>query len=575
MNMADIQVQNEQAGHQNFVEQFITLAVDSGYVTAQAIERARRVADAELQRVDLVLNRLGLISDQHFTAAWHQILELPIAEEHQYPTTPVLADALRPAFLQNARAIPLKADATSVCVALGDPLDMATAIAIQKRTGLSVQRLLGKPSDITRALDRLYRTTTHQQPETPAHLDDSLALDVERLRDLASDAPVIRLVQSIIQSGVETGASDIHLSLSRTGPRLRLRVDGLLRDVPPPAPELYGPVVSRIKILAGLDIAEQRLPQDGSMRAVHGGREIDLRVATMPHVHGEGVVLRILDKSTVKVDLDALGISPSFVQQLTSTLAQPSGLVLMTGPTGSGKTTTLYAALKATRRVDRNVVTIEDPVEYQLDGVTQISINHKIGFDFAKALRAVLRQDPDVIMVGEIRDHETAQIASRAALTGHLVIATVHTNSAIGALPRLIDMGVEPYLVASTVRATMAQRLVRRLCEHCRVPVRLAPLSVAALSSRAAASNIEAIEAYEPRGCERCNGTGYRGRIAICEFIPILDTLRQPIVNRADAKTLTELALSEGARLLADDALSRIFDGTTSVAEVERVMGLE
>lgn len=551
------------------IDAFAALVVRRGYASPQSAARAERVGGLEGQRTDVVLNRLGLISDEHYATAWSEVLDLPVAGEDEYPDSPVLADRIKPAFLINAGAVPLRIEEGTLVVAL-DPLDDATAAALEKRTGFRIKRMLGQPGHIARALERLYPAPTAAPAGEAAPAFDPLAFDVERLRDLASDAPVIRLVQMVIETGVEANASDIHLSIDRTGPRLQLRIDGLLRDIEPPPLDLYGAVLSRIKILAGLDIAEQRLPQDGGMRAVCGGREIDLRVATMPHVHGEGAVLRILDKSAIRLDFEALGIADVFVRQLTGVLSQPSGLVLMTGPTGSGKTTTLYAALKATLRPDRNVVTIEDPVEHQLAGIKQISVNHKIDLDFARALRAVLRQDPDVIMVGEIRDQETAQIAARAALTGHLVIATVHTNSAVAALPRLIDMGVEPYLVASTVRAVMAQRLVRRLCEACRRP--LSPAAEKALAT-ASGRSVETT-VFTAAGCAHCRNTGFKGRVAICEFIPVSEGLAGLVTQRADTASLTSHAVSEGARLLMDDAWSRVLDGTTSPEEVERVIGL-
>jgi general secretion pathway protein E len=548
---------------------FLEHLLREGITDAHGIERARRVAASDGLRIDLVLNQLGLVSDEAYAVTWSATTGWPIAPGNRYPKTPCLVDELGASFLHHAKIVPLEASDATVDIAMIDPLDTFSPAAVAAKVGRSVRPFIALPKDVTAALDRLYPAEEHADA-FPTGNNDVLVLDLERLKDLASDAPVIRLVQSILEQAVERRASDIHLTISRRGPLLRLRIDGLLYEAPPPPVGLYAPVVSRIKLLGGLDIAEHRLPQDGSTRAVICGREVDLRVATMPHFVGEGVVLRILDKSSLSLELNEIGVSSSFIGDLRQALAQPNGLILMTGPTGSGKTTTLYAALKSIARADRNIVTIEDPVEYQLDGITQVEINHRIGFDFATALRAVLRQDPDVILVGELRDGETASIATRAAMTGHLVLASVHTNSAASAPSRLADMGVEPYLIASTLRAVMGQRLLRRLCDSCCAPTNIDSARLQALGVQAFS---KMTDAHETKGCMQCDGTGYRGRIAVTEFLSITDPVRAAIIEGVASGTLQALAREGGMRTLIDNGVELVARGQTTVAEVERVLG--
>jgi len=552
------------------LDRFIDLLLESEIVDRAVLERAERVARAEDRRLDRVLNELGLLDDDDFAQTWSLASGLPRAGEADYPDSPVLDGVLSPAFLRNAEAVPIRVTDDTVDLALLDPLDRFTVAAVTVKAGRAVRPLVGRPRDIRHTLETIYGSQPSEDVSAVAS-GDVFSHDIDRLRDLASDAPVIRLVQDLLTRGVERRASDLHLTLSRRGPRARLRVDGLLHDIPPPPVELYEAVVSRLKIMGGLDIAERRLPQDGSARAVVAGREINLRAATMPHVTGEGIVLRILDRSALTVELEDLGVSRTFLADLKAALAQPNGLVLMTGPTGSGKTTTLYAALRSIARPDRNIVTIEDPVEFQLDDqITQIEINARIGLDFPRALRAVLRQDPDVVLIGEIRDAETATIAARAAMTGHLVLASIHTNSAAAAIPRLIDMGVEPYLLSSTLRAVMAQRLLRRICPACRgesVPLpgdRLAALGLGCDSP---------VLGAEGRGCERCGGSGYAGRIAVTEFLPVDDAVRAEIGQGSDAARLEDVARRMGMRILVENAVDLLGAGASSLSEIERVFG--
>lgn len=389
--------------------------------------------------------------------------------------------------------------------------------------------------------------------------------EVGDLMDATEDAPVIRLINALLAEALREGASDLHFELFEARSSVRFRIDGQLRDVIAPQRGLHSAMVSRIKVMAGLDIAEKRLPQDGRIALRLAGHPVDVRVSTLPTGHGERVVLRLLDKSAGRLNLEKLGMQPETLARLQHMLAQPHGILLVTGPTGSGKTTTLYAALSGMDAVNNNIMTVEDPIEYDLDGVGQIQANPRIDMTFARALRAILRQDPDVIMIGEIRDLETAQIAVQASLTGHLVLATLHTNDAPSAMTRLIDMGIEPFLLASSTVGVLAQRLARRLCVHCKKAY------PADAGEQALLGVQHAVTLYQPAGCTECNQTGYRGRTGIYELMNVDETLRGLIHQGADEMKIRALATSQGMHSLREDGFSRVLEGETSLEEVLRV----
>jgi type II secretion system protein E len=378
---------------------------------------------------------------------------------------------------------------------------------------------------------------------------------------------VVRLVNLLIENAIAAEASDIHIEPFEDTLRVRYRIDGLLFDQEAPPRRLRDAITSRIKLMADLNIAERRLPQDGKIRVALHGRRLDIRVATLPTLHGESLVLRLLDRASLFLPLDRLGFAPDTLARFLSLIHRPHGILLVTGPTGSGKTTTLYAALDKINAPDRKIITLEDPVEYQLRGVNQIPVKPKIGLTFATGLRHILRQDPDVILVGEIRDPETVDIAIQAALTGHLVFSTLHTNDAPSAIPRLLDMGAEPYLVASVLSAVLAQRLVRRLCPHCRAPYHPTPADLAALGVPTPPDT----PLWRGRGCDHCRGTGYRGRLGIYELFVLTDDLRSLILRRASSRDLRRLALDQGMRPLRLDGWSKACQGLTTVDEVLRV----
>jgi general secretion pathway protein E len=530
---------------------------------ARAIERARLVARDSGQRLDTVMLRLGLVGERQLAEAAAALLGTVVVTADGYPAAlPDCAALLTPRFLRASRALPIAETDSDVTVALADPLDSFIQAAITAATGRAVRIEVAVPIELEAALNRLLpeANAVAATAEDSAPLED----DAERLEDMASEAPVIRLVNQIISKAVETGASDIHVEPFEDALRVRYRYDGVLQEAENPPQRLAAAIVSRIKIMARLDIAERRLPQDGRIRLAVRGQDVDFRVSTVASMHGETVVLRVLDRNAVAFDWDRLGLAPNVVVRLEQALTLPNGIVLVTGPTGSGKTTTLYTGLLALNAVTRKVVTIEDPVEYQLRGVNQIQVRPQIGLSFATLLRTILRQDPDVIMVGEIRDLETAQIAVQAALTGHLVLSTLHTNSAAATITRLRDMGLEDYLITAVLRGVLAQRLVRRLCLVCRRPAD-APRAVAdrfGLDS--------GVTLWNAVGCPECRGTGFRGRLAIAEFLSMDDGVARLIFSRADHTDIERAGISAGMVPLFRAGIAAALDGTTTIEEVVR-----
>ncbi len=549
------------------------LLVETGRCDARSLERARRAAEESDSRFDVILLRLGLVSERGLADSYAELLDLPVIGPDRYPPEPLLPERLTARFLRDVRALPVAHEHDTLTVALVDPLDPFAAQAIAAATGLAVQPGIAVPIELEAAFDRLY-----PRDDAPhGHGDDEgtpLEEDAERLKDLASEAPVIRLVNQIVFRAVETRASDIHIEPFEDRLRVRYRYDGVLHEMESPPPRLIPAIVSRIKIMARLDIAERRLPQDGRIKLAVRGQEVDFRVSTIPSLHGETVVLRVLDRNAVTFDYAKLGLAPRVVAKVDEMLALPNGIVLVTGPTGSGKTTTLYTGLLTLNAVTRKVVTVEDPIEYQLRGINQIQIKPQIGLTFAALLRSILRQDPDVIMVGEIRDLETAQIAVQAALTGHLVLSTLHTNSAAAAITRLRDMGVEDYLLTAVLRGVMGQRLVRRLCDDCKQEVPAAPELIERFHLERR-TNKRPITLFHPVGCPACRNTGYRGRQAIAEFLAPDAEVERLIFARTDHPTIERAAVSAGMVTMFDAGLEAALAGTTTIEEVARSIRAE
>lgn len=552
------------------------LLVRDGTIDPRHLDRARRVAAESGIGLDAALTQLGLVGERTLAELLAAALGLPLAKPVDYPEAPFFEDRLKAKFLHKARVLPIAVDDTAVTLAMVNPLDRFTRDSVATAIQRPVKVWVAVPIDLEAAIERLYGShaavsegAVEAEIEDLAASTDRIENDAERLKDLASEAPVVRLVNQLIARAVETHASDIHIEPFDDRLRVRYRHDGVLHEVEAPPARLQAAIISRIKIMARLDIAERRLPQDGRIKLAVRGHEIDFRVSTIPSLHGETVVLRVLDRTAVELDFGKLGLADDLSAAFRKTLELPNGIILVTGPTGSGKTTTLYTALLHLNSVERKIVTVEDPIEYQLAGINQTQVKPQIGLSFAALLRAILRQDPDVIMIGEIRDLETAEIAVQAALTGHLVLSTLHTNSAAASVTRLRDMGVEDYLLTATLNGVLAQRLVRRLCAHCKRPVEASPELIRRLELERFAQK-RPILLYEPIGCPHCRGTGYLGRIAIGEFLLLDETMRRLILARSDQASLHRTAIDAGMRTLFESGLREALAGITTLQEVMR-----
>jgi general secretion pathway protein E len=534
-------------------------------LSREALSRARLVQQESGERIESVVTRLGLMSEQSLCEHLADASGMPMAPAELLREPVVLEQPIAAEFLRDIRAVPVALDDERVCVAVVDPFDHFIESAFRFMFKRRVDQCIARASDIEAAIERL----CHEGSEAAVIEDTVESGDIDRMRDLTSDAPAIRAVNRLIAEAVDANASDIHLEPSDDSLVVRFRIDGMLRLITRLPQAMRSSVVARIKVMAGLDIAERRIPQDGRLRLAVRGHEIDLRVATAPSIHGESAVLRILDRSNLKLEFAALGLDDQLVEQFREAIHRPYGIVLVTGPTGSGKTTTLYAALAELNQVERKLLTVEDPIEYRLPGIVQTQVQPGIGFSFATALRSFLRQDPDAIMVGEIRDVETAQIAVQAALTGHMILSTLHTNTAAGAITRLIDMEVEPFLLSSVLAGVLAQRLVRRLCLQCRVPFQPDEALFASLGIDAAHG--EDSHFHRAAGCTACHGTGYSGRIALFDFLPVDDAIARLILKRADARQIEECASAAGHRSLLQEGLAKAAQGLTTIEEVLRV----
>ncbi len=559
--------QTREAAEQALCE---TLGAEGRLSEAQ-LDRAWRLQREQLAGEPLwnVLARLGVLPEREVMGCLARLTGLPLALGADLPERPVLPARLSRRFLVERCALVLDEAPGLLIVAVTDPYDSYLQHALRFACGVSPEFQLALPSELEAALERLGLEAEAEAQASGAEAREAYEADAERLREMASEAPVVRLVSQLMQRAVEARASDIHVEPFEDQVRFRYRVDGVLRDVDSRPTEMASAVVSRIKIMANLNIAERRLPQDGRIRIRALGQDIDLRVSTVPTLHGESVVLRLLHRADVALDFQILGFDDAMAERLKDMLAHPHGIFLVTGPTGSGKTTTLYAGLRHLNTPERKILTVEDPVEYNLEGINQIQVKPQIGLGFAAALRSIVRQDPDIIMIGEMRDRETAEIAVQSALTGHLVLSTLHTNDAAGSITRLLDMGVEDYLLTSTVRAVLAQRLVRRLCAECREPAAVPDALARRLGLEDTGGGPPTV--YVGRGCEACGGTGYRGRSSIAEFMVVSEALRELVLAHADAGRLAAQARQEGMHSLFRDGLNKALAGETSLDEVLRV----
>ena len=565
-----------ESGHQRLGE----ILISRGKLDVANLDRALKVqetarsAGATAEKLGSVLSRLGMLSSRELAEALAQQRGWTIVEVSEFPELAILEETVSPRFLNEVRAIPVTETESEVVLAMTDPADAFTAKAVAAATGKSVKRKLLAGADFDLVYERLYgsgKSSMGQIVDNISTRDEEQDFgDIEQLKDLASEAPVIRLVNLIINHALERRASDIHVEPFENRLIVRYRIDGVLHETESPPRRLSAAVISRIKIMANLDIAERRLPQDGRIKLRVQGKEIDLRVSTVPTMHGESVVMRILDKGGVALDFHALGFDDANLKVFTTILDQPHGILLVTGPTGSGKTTTLYTALDRLNKPDVKILTVEDPVEYQMPGINQIQVKPQIDLTFSNALRSIVRQDPDVIMIGEIRDLETAQIAMQSALTGHMVLSTVHTNDAAATINRLLDMGVEDYLLTSTVIGIEAQRLVRVLCTHCKTPYHPVEEVVEQMGLRRF-TNEKSVTLYHAKGCEQCGHTGYFGRLSIIEVMPMSDALRSLVMRHATASELRAAAIAGGMQTMYENGLKKAVDGVTTIEEVLRV----
>jgi len=543
------------------------LLVSTGKLSARDMERAVSARAETGGSLPTILVSLGLVSEIDVAQAQAKLLGIAFVSADELPALTPEIEGVQPDFLRTHHVYPLRLDASGLTVAMAAPEDAFVIKALGLATGLSIHPCVALGTDIAKAMS----SGEEAPPEDTSNsgFDADSGDFVEHLKDLASEAPVIRMVNQIIGRVIDMRASDIHLEPFEDGLHVRYRVDGVIAsaDVVPPA--LSPAVNSRVKLMAHLDIAERRLPQDGRIKTRVKGRELDLRVSTVPTVHGESLVMRVLDRSSVRYSMESIGFAPNNLVHFNQLLARPHGILLITGPTGSGKTTTLYTALSKLDADAHKIITVEEPVEYQLAGINQIQVHQQIGLTFANALRSILRQDPDIIMIGEMRDGETAQIAVQSALTGHLVLSTLHTNTAAGAIVRLQDMGVESYLITSSVNGVLSQRLVRRLCEHCKAPYLPEPSLLS--SAGFTRMGLAPAQLYKSVGCEQCRQTGYNGRCGIHELLVIDDAMRRAILDGLDAAALHNKATGAGMHTLYEDGLLKVAAGISSLDELLRV----
>ncbi|MBM7622728.1 type IV-A pilus assembly ATPase PilB [Sporohalobacter salinus] len=553
------------------------ILVDVGFITEEELQQALEWQKGTEKRLGTILREMQLVTDQDVMEALEYQLGIPQVNLNKFIIDSNVIKMIPQSLAERHQAIPIKKEGNTLTVAMADPLDVLAIDDIRIKTDCEVSPVIASKEGIQRAIEQYFGNedivnelvNEIDAQDIGQDIEAEENEEVDRLRQMVDEAPVVRLVNNIINDGVKMRASDVHIEPQEDRVQIRYRVDGILRNEMNIPKYTHSALVSRIKIMADLDIAERRKPQDGRVQMMIRDKEIDLRVSVLPTVEGEKVVIRILDKSSLMLNLDELGFLPEHLTEFKSMIKQPHGILLLTGPTGSGKTTTLYSALNQLNTEKENIITIENPVEYTLPGINQVQTNPKAGLTFASGLRSILRQDPDIVMVGEIRDKETAEIAIHAALTGHLVLSTLHTNEASGALTRLINMGIEPFLVASSVIGVVAQRLVRTICDDCKV--KNEDLTVDFNLGKYISSDQEVLELYEGSGCHRCNELGYRGRTAIHEILRIDSDIKKLIVQKASASEIEEKAINDGMITLEASGLEKANQGVTTLEEVMRV----
>ena len=558
----------------------LQLLLERGALDTKKLEAVHEAQAKDHGLLESVLVKLGVADDREIAEAYSQHLMLPLMPElpDDVELDAELATLLPEKLCRDSLLVPVSRQGETLEVAFVSPDDLLVLDELQLLTDLTIRPLIGPLGEVTRLIETLYsarqlrpeftgadefaKSAEDEQQLGEDTPEDDEILDIDRPPPTGQDGRIIRMVNQVLQQALRIGASDIHLEPFEDSCAIRLRVDGVLRELTPPKRHLFVPIVSRFKILAKMDIAEKRVPQDGAIALKTGEKRVDLRVSTVPTVYGEKMVMRILDKGAIPIQLTGLGFDERQSTDLIESIQMPHGLMLVTGPTGSGKSTTLYACLNLLNEPDTNICTVEDPVEYKFKGMNQVQVKSQVGLTFAGALRAFLRQDPDVIMVGEVRDQETAQICLRAALTGHFVLSTIHTNDSLSAVARLQDMGIEPFLLASTLRVLEAQRLIRRLCKECKEPYEC-DAETARTHGLEVGSTI-----YRPKGCDQCRGAGYRGRVGVFEVVRITTRMAALIQTRAPLPELRAAAREQGMKLLADSGMDKVRAGLTSLEEV-------
>ena len=544
----------------------------AGKLKCEHVDHALRLQaeQEDWERIGSILVKLGFVSERDVVEGLAEQLSIKFVERSEFPEQPVFGKKISPRFLKKNQVLVFDEDDDQLSLVMANPQDAYVLKALRLFSGKEVLQHIGVLSEIEAGLTQLFENSSESGAAIDGDPTGRFMDDVEQLKELAAEAPVIKLVSQLIQNAAESGASDIHIEPFEDQLKVRYRIDGLLREVDAPPTQSAAAVISRVKIMANMNIAERRLAQDGRFKQRIRGDEFDFRISTVPTMYGESVVLRLLKRDEVALDFEPLGFSPDQADSMREILAQPHGILLVTGPTGSGKSTTLYAALRHLNQPERMIITVEDPVEYNIRGINQMQVKPQIGLTFANALRSIVRQDPDVIMIGEMRDSETAQIAVQSALTGHLVLSTLHTNDAAGSVMRLLDMGVPDYLLTSAVNAIQAQRLVRKLCTDCREAYQ--PIDeIINRWQLHRFSDPSSITLHRAVGCKACGGTGYIGRSAILEILLISEAIRNLVLEHSDASKIATAAIEQGMVPMRDDGLRKVVAGLTTLEEVLRV----
>lgn len=544
-------------------------------ITPEQLESALEEQKKTGEKLGEILQKMGLVESKEVYGALAEQLGVPYVDLDSYVIDPRVVTLLPEKFCRQYQLVPIGEEKNTLILAMANPVDVVAIDRVRLMTKKEVKPVMASPQDIEKVLNAYYGIGESveeliREAETREGLvlpEEEEELKIDQLKALGEEAPIIRVVNMLILQAIRSGASDIHIEPQEDQVRIRFRIDGILHDITSTSIQVHPALVSRIKILSRMNIAERRLPQDGRFQVTVDNRTVDFRVSSLPTIFGEKIVMRILDKSTLLLDLDRLGFEEEDLEKFYRLIQHPYGMILLTGPTGSGKTTTLYSALNFINKPDLNIITIEDPVEYRLPGINQVQVRPKIGLTFASALRAIMRQDPDVIMVGEIRDYETAEIAIHAALTGHLVFSTLHTNTAAGALVRLQEMEIPSYLIASALVGVVAQRLVRKICERCKVAFEVR----GPIARELTGGKEDHLVLFRGKGCPECNKTGYRGRIAVSEVLVMDDDLRALVLRNATEREITEKACEKGMRTLRENAIRKVLRGVTTLEEMYRV----